>query len=111
MPPEPMPSQLETSTGDSKESPSSENRPPKLPSSDSTPEVLVERENQISFGGVALPDSRVLLPSLRFYNQQGKRSLSLYVVDRSGGGGAVCASPPLSRQDFEDDFGDQFSIR
>jgi hypothetical protein len=77
----------------------------------SDPRVLVDRENQISFGGVALPDGRVLLPSLRFYNQGARRSLSLYAVERSGSGPAVCASPPLSRQDFEDEFGDQFSIR
>ena len=77
----------------------------------SEPRVLVDRENQISFGGVVLPDGRVLLPSLRFYNQGPKRSLALYVVDRSGAGGADCASPPLSREDFESDLGDQFSIR
>ena len=77
----------------------------------SDPRVLVDREDQISFGGVALPDGRVLLPSLRFYSQRAKRSLSLYVVDRSGAGAPVCASPPLSRRDFEGDLRDQFSIR
>jgi hypothetical protein len=75
------------------------------------PRVLVDRENQISFGGVELPDGRVLLPSLRFYNQAARRSLALYVVERAGGNGAVCASPPLSKTDFEGGLGDQFSIR
>ena len=73
--------------------------------------VLVDREDQISFGGVELPDGRALLPSIRHYNRKAQRSLALYVVDRSGVGGAVCASPPLSRVDFEGDLGDQLSIR
>ena len=73
--------------------------------------MLVDREDQISFGGVELPDGRALLPSIRHYNRKAQRSLALYVVDRSGVGGAVCASPPLSRVDFEGDLGDQLSIR
>lgn len=67
----------------------------------SDPETLVNRQDQISFGGVLLPDDRVLLPSLRHYNQRKLRSLSLYVVDRTGVAAAICASTPISRTGFE----------
>jgi len=58
----------------------------------SEPEVLVERENQISFGGVVLPGGEVLLPSLRFYTERDRRRLSLYVVDREGERPPRCAA-------------------
>lgn len=56
------------------------------------PQVLVHRENQISFGGVALSNDEVLLPSLRFYSERDRRQLSMYVVDRWGGTTPRCAT-------------------
>ncbi|MEE4274193.1 MAG: sialidase family protein [Thermoanaerobaculales bacterium] len=60
----------------------------------SEPEVLVGRENQISFGGVALPGGEVLLPSLRFYTDRSRRQLSVVVVDRRGDRPPRCAAVP-----------------
>ncbi len=61
----------------------------------SRPEVLVDREDQLSFGGVELADDEVLLPSVRRYLGP-RRLLALYVVSRQPGGGVRCASaPPL----------------
>ena len=74
----------------------------------SQPIVLVNREDQISFGGVVLPDSRILLPSLRHYNHRKQRSLSVYMVDRNGAGRtARCAHTTLSRAGFEGEVGPQ----
>lgn len=72
------------------------------------PEVLVDREDQLSFGGVVLPGGEVLLPSLRHYNQRRRRQLSLYVVDRDPTNGARCASTPISADDFEAGLGPQW---
>ena len=74
------------------------------------PEVLVECEDQISFGGVALPGDEVLLPSLRHYNERKRRQLSLYVVSRDPSQGARCASTPIFIDGFEDDPGSQWSV-
>ncbi len=74
----------------------------------SQPIVLVNREDQISFGGVVIPGEKVLLPSLRHYSQRKQRSLSVYVVDRNGAGGAAgCALTTLSRVGFEGEVGPQ----
>jgi hypothetical protein len=54
------------------------------------PETLIDREDQLSFGGVALPDGDVLLPSVRHYSGP-RRLLALYVVGRRPGTGARCA--------------------
>jgi hypothetical protein len=72
------------------------------------PEVLVDREDQISFGGVVLPGGEVLLPSLRHYNERRNRQLSLYVVDRDPTNGARCASTPISADGFETGLGPQW---
>jgi len=74
----------------------------------SQPIVLVNREDQISFGGVVLPDDRILLPSLRHYSRRKQRSLSVYEVDRNGAGStALCAVTTLSRVGFEGEVGPQ----
>lgn len=64
-------------------------------------EVLVENEDQISFGGVVLPGDEIILPSLRHYTEREHRELSIYVVGRGPGQGARCASPPISTDGFE----------
>jgi hypothetical protein len=74
----------------------------------SAPEVLVDREDQISFGGVVLPDGEVLLPSLRHYNRRKHRQLSIYLVDSDPAGGARCAAETLSGDDFEAGLGPQW---
>lgn len=70
----------------------------------SPPQVLVDRENQLSFGGVVLPGDEVLLASLRFYRDRHRRQLSLYLVDRDGSGPARCAIANLSQDGFERGF-------
>jgi len=72
------------------------------------PEILVDREDQISFGGVVFPGGEVLLPSLRHYNERRNRQLSLYVVDRDPTNGARCASTPISADGFETGLGPQW---
>ncbi len=72
------------------------------------PEVLVESEDQISFGGVVVPGDEIVLPSLRHYNKRGRRQLSLYVVGRDPGRGARCASPPIFVDGFEGGIGPQW---
>lgn len=57
----------------------------------SEPELLIDREDQLSFGGVVLPDGDVLLASVRHYSRP-RRLLALYVVGRSPGAGARCAT-------------------
>lgn len=70
--------------------------------------VLVNREDQISFGGVVIPEDRILLPSLRHYSKRKQRSLSVYVVDRDGAGStARCALTTLSMVGFEGEVGPQ----
>ncbi len=64
-------------------------------------EVLVESEDQISFGGVVLPGDEIILPSLRHYTERKHRELSIYVVGRDPSRGARCASPPISTDGFE----------
>jgi hypothetical protein len=59
----------------------------------SSPETLVDREDQISFGGVVLPGDAVLLPSLRHYTRGKDRRLAIYRVDRDGASPARCAGP------------------
>ncbi len=71
------------------------------------PEILVDREDQLSFGGVVLPGGEVLLPSLRHYNEGKHRQLSLYVVDRDPTNGARCASVPISADGFDADLSSQ----
>jgi len=73
----------------------------------SSPEELVDREDQISFGGVALPNGEVLLPSLRHYTSPRRRQLSVYLVDGDPAG-ARCASEPISADDFEAGLGPQW---
>jgi hypothetical protein len=73
-----------------------------------SPEVLVDREDQLSFGGVVLPGDEILLPSLRHYNERKRRQLSLYVVDRDLSGSVRCASTPISADGFEGGLGPQW---
>ena len=74
----------------------------------SAPELLVDLEDQISFGGVVLPGDEILLPSLRHYNERKRRQLSLYVVNRDRTHGARCASVPISADSFEGGLGPQW---
>jgi hypothetical protein len=76
----------------------------------STPEILVDREDQLSYGGVVLPGGEVMLPSVRHYGDRPRRQLSLYLVDRDSAVGARCASPPLSQDGFENGLGDQWRL-
>jgi len=71
-------------------------------------EVLVESEDQISFGGVVLPGDEIILPSLRHYTERKHRELSIYVVGRDPSRGARCASPPISTDGFENDLDRQW---
>lgn len=64
-------------------------------------EVLVESEDQISFGGVVVPGDEIILPSLRHYTEREQRELSVYIVGRDPSRGARCASPPISSDGFE----------
>jgi hypothetical protein len=73
-----------------------------------SPVVLVDREDQLSFGGVVLPGDEILLPSLRHYNERKRRQLSLYVVDRDLSGSVRCASTPISADGFEGGLGPQW---
>jgi len=72
------------------------------------PEVLVETEDQLSFGGVVLPGDDVILPSLRHYTGRKPRGLSLYVVGRDPSEGSRCASPPISTEGFENGLDSQW---
>lgn len=67
----------------------------------SKPRVLVGSEDQISFGGILLPDGDVLLPSLRHYSRARERSLALYVVESGVGDGYRCAVQDIFSDDFE----------
>lgn len=68
----------------------------------SAPEPAVAVEDQLSFGGAALPGGEVLLPSVRRYSDRDRRELAVYRVRRDLAGGAGCASPPISSDGFED---------
>jgi hypothetical protein len=70
--------------------------------------VLVGSEDQISFGGVLLPDGDVLLPSLRHYLRARQRSLALYVVESRVGNGYRCAVQGIFSDDFERGSADQW---
>jgi hypothetical protein len=76
----------------------------------SAPEVLVDREDQLSYGGVVLPGGEILLPSVRHFKDRSRRQLSLYLVDRDPTTGAWCASPPLTQDGFENGLGDQWRL-
>jgi hypothetical protein len=75
------------------------------------PEVLVDRADQLSFGGLVVAPDTVLLPSLRYWNDRRRTQLALYVVDRLGGGPARCAVEAVSRGAFEEGPGAQPTIR
>ena len=68
----------------------------------SGPRVLVAAPDQLSFGGVALPDDEVLLASVRWFTRPQRRSVAIYVVPRAGRGGWRCALDTLFTDDFED---------
>jgi hypothetical protein len=70
--------------------------------------ILVGSEDQISFGGVLLPDGEVLLPSLRHYLHPRQRSLALYVVDRRVKEDCRCAVQGIFSDDFEHGSADQW---
>lgn len=72
------------------------------------PEVLVEIEDQLSFGGVVLPGDEIILPSLRHYTGHQHRGLSLYLVGRDPNNGWRCASPPISIEGFENGLGPEW---
>jgi hypothetical protein len=74
----------------------------------SHPEVLVDLEDQISFGGVELPTGEILLPSIRHYSDVRRRQLSVYLVTRDATGGARCAVTPLFSDGFENGLDPQW---
>ncbi len=74
-------------------------------------EVLVDRADQLSFGGLVVSPDTVLLPSLRFWSTPRRTVLALYLVDRAVGGPARCAVEAMSRGSFEDGPGAQPTIR